>query len=349
MLGSFLGIRMWIHSRDHEQDDWLISFVYALPLRFLSRCWGAVHNIELPVFLRARVYNFWTRTFNCKLDEMKYPIESYRNLAEFFSRPLKDGIRPIANEEVVSPVDAKVTRFGLVDSKGLLEQIKGSSYPLVEFLGFEPVLKNKDSQLYFCVLYLAPGDYHRIHASSDFAVTQRVHIPGKLLSVAPIFLERIPRVFSSNERIVLAGDWDHGFYSLTSVGAYNVGSIKLTHEPEVVTNKSFQQPNEAHPYGPNSSGFYRQFSGADIMKVKRGDEVARFELGSTVVLVFEAPKDFGFTVFAGDAIRMGEPLGASGKNWPATPEEAKRRRKAAAEQQDKEYLANFKTDPIKLP
>eukprot|EP00455_Lapot_gusevi_P000105 TRINITY_DN10046_c0_g1_i1.p1 TRINITY_DN10046_c0_g1~~TRINITY_DN10046_c0_g1_i1.p1 ORF type:complete len:256 (+),score=67.18 TRINITY_DN10046_c0_g1_i1:57-824(+) len=255
---------------------------------------------------------------------MEHPLEHYKCLAEFFCRPLKQGLRPIADQIMVSPVDGRVTHYGTVGVDGTLEQIKGSSYSLSRFLGFTPhaalqlpsqgdsaPAPSSDKQLYFCVLYLAPGDYHRIHSSVDWQIRSRQHFPGQCLPVAPAFLQSVPRVFEENERVVLSGKWQHGFYSLTSVAAYNVGSIKVAFDPEVSTNLSHQTHSNPHPYGPNSSGYFKKYD--QPIHAARGLELARFELGSTVVLVFEAPKNFQFQVPFGSKVRMGQELGGLSK------------------------------------
>lgn len=172
---------MWFHFKKYPEDDLLTCVVHALPLRIPSRIWGMVHEIPLPSWIGVPLFQWWTKTFGCKLDEMKYPLEHYKNLAEFFSRPLKEGLRPIADSEIVSPCDAKVTRFGTVTADGVLEQIKGSNYELSDLLRTS-VPKVKDNhELYYCILYLAPGDYHRIHSSCQFAIKSRLHVPGKKL------------------------------------------------------------------------------------------------------------------------------------------------------------------------
>ncbi len=310
------------HWERRPDDSFRTALIHCLPLRLASRVWGWANQLTLPVFARAPIYQAWTSAFGCNLDEMRYPLEHYENLAAFFSRPLKDGARPIdETTEMVSPVDAVVTQFGSVSPAGTLEQIKGSSFALSEFLGRAPPPSiAPGNQLYFCVLYLAPGDYHRVHSSVDWSVDRRHHVPGQLLSVAPDFLRRVPNVLASNERIVLSGSWARGFFSLTSVGAQNVGSIKLVHEPHVVTNAGLAPV--AEPYGSGMGGYDREIVPA--LPLRRGDEVARFELGSTVVLVFEGPADFGFAPSAGARIRVGEPLGACGRGWPSAVPAPKR-------------------------
>lgn len=206
-----------------------------------------------PVWLRAPLYKAWTYVYDCKLDEMSFPLEEYRNLGEFFSRPLKDGVRSFVNKSghLASPVDGAVAAIGVVDdstSVPTLEQIKGARYRLDEFLGDLPSFysdkhaASEGKKLFHCVIYLAPGDYHRIHSPVDWSVSERRHFPGNLFPVNKIAAKLIPSLFVENERVVLEGEWEHGYFSMTAVGATNVGSIALTSEPEFRTNTKEQDP-----------------------------------------------------------------------------------------------------------
>ncbi|KAI9997320.1 hypothetical protein PInf_001111 [Phytophthora infestans] len=285
------------------------------PYRAASRLWGEVHDKELygskPSWMREPVYKAWTAVFNCKLDEMKYPLQDYANLGEFFSRPLKQGVRPFdsAPGHLASPVDGTVTSIGVVnDSTNVptLEQIKGARYRLDELLGDLPSFftsktsASKGKKMFHCVLYLAPGDYHRIHAPVDWQVEERRHFPGNLFPVNKTAARLIPSLFVENERVALLGEWEHGFFSLTAVGATNVGSIVITKEPEFRTNTALQDPLMGHCITKNYGG---------KVDTARGEEMAQFKLGSTVVLVFEAPESFQFTIKPGDKLILGKCIG----------------------------------------
>eukprot|EP00474_Spongospora_subterranea_P010960 CRZ11418.1 hypothetical protein [Spongospora subterranea] len=236
---------------------------------------------------------------------IRYPLAAHLSLQEFFTRPLRKTARPIAAADLVSPADGLVTVIGRVGSDGRLEQIKGSSYSLGAFLTCQPSSCSPGAALYYAVIYLGPGDYHRIHSSSDWLLCDRTHCPGDLFPVNPSLLKHIPALFSLNERVVLTGTWRHGFYSLTAVGAYNVGSIHLNVEPDLQTNVS------DHSYGTDASGqpiAHRRRIGP--MQIEKGQEIGRFMLGSTVVLVWEAPEQFTFNVIPGQKILMGQNIGS---------------------------------------
>lgn len=211
----------------------------------------------------------------------RYPLESYANLGEFFSRPLKDGARVFDADRrhLPSPVDGTVASFGVVDNSSsvpTLEQIKGARYRLDEFLGGLPsfftskhVEDKRGKKMYHCVLYLAPGDYHRIHSPVDWSVSERRHFPGDLFPVNKIAARLVPSLFVENERVALLGEWEHGFFSLTAVGATNVGSIVLSREPEFRTNTKDQDSL----VGKCISKMY-----AGSPEASRGEEIAQFKV-----------------------------------------------------------------------
>ncbi|KAF0747491.1 hypothetical protein AaE_007707 [Aphanomyces astaci] len=256
--------------------------LHLVSYRAISRAWGAVNDIELPVWMREPIYNAWTRAFDCKLDEMKYPLEHYKNLGEFFSRPLKDGIRPVNWDPrcVSSPVDGTMASFGVVDFTDdipVMEQIKGVRYRMDDFLGDVPAFFDKPSKagnkLFHCVIYLAPGDYHRIHSPIDWSMGERRHFPGDLFPVNSRAVHFVPSLFTWNERVDFATNKWTDFYLTKPWGTCDT---KKYERQELVT---------------------------------RGDQVAQFQLGSTVVLVFEAPDDFEFTAKSGDKVRYGASIG----------------------------------------
>jgi phosphatidylserine decarboxylase len=323
--------------------------MYLLSWNVASYVWGKIHHITLPMWAREPMYMAWTLAFKCNLDEMRYGLKSYRCLGDFFSRPLKDDMRPIhQTSPIVSPVDGTVYSCVKIENARekldtpIVNHVKGLNYSLRAFLGKRSNLydqaepKNKTC-LYQCVIYLAPGDYHRIHSSSDWTITRRKHFPGALLPVNPVFVKYVNGLFAVNERIVIEGTWNANtideqqqqqeeenqkyFFSLSAVGAYNVGSIELNFDTQVVTN---EKPHKIAAYVPkypdnpdadsekrcpNRTCTYDRIFPSGI-HVQRGEEIAKFKLGSTVVLIFEAPEDLNlqFAVKSGQKVRMGQTL-----------------------------------------
>lgn len=290
-----------------------VSLYTMLPLRATSRFWGWVHNINLPSSIRKPVLNLFVSTYGCNVTEaIVEDLSKYRNLGEFFSRHLKKEVRPIhCGHSVVSPADGLVLHFGAIEND-LVEQVKGITYSLKSFLGIKEdqdqsvgdvqchkqLLCNKDNALYHCVIYLAPGDYHKFHSPTQWNVTHRQHFHGSLLSVCPGVVSWISGLFNINERVVYRGNWQHGFFSLTAVGATNVGSIKVFCDEALQTNQKKWSKGccEEKHFNP------------PIAIKEKGELFGEFNLGSTIVLVFEAPKDIKFTIQSGQKIKYGEPI-----------------------------------------
>ncbi|UJO14387.1 Phosphatidylserine decarboxylase proenzyme 1, mitochondrial [Fulvia fulva] len=191
--------------------------------------------------------------------------------------------------------------------------------------------------LYYCVVYLAPGDYHRFHSPVSWVVESRRHFAGELYSVSPFLVKNLPGLFTLNERVALLGRWKYGFFSYTPVGATNVGSIVINFDRELRTNSLLtdtladKAAEEASERGEPYSG-YAEATYTSASKVlgghalRRGEEMGGFQLGSTIVMVFEAPKgrrptfDEGFTgterrggwkwcIENGKKVQVGEKLG----------------------------------------
>lgn len=342
------------------QPDVRSTLLRLLPLRSISRCWGVLTSVEIPVSLRSHVYGAWARAFHSNLDEAALPLDEYASLRDFFVRTLKEGSRPIDPDPrcLVSPVDGIVLRFGEIKGAGaMIEQVKGFSYSVFSLLGassFLPTIAKGDMHeessepenasgeksskswwsislaspkvwnsvtarpmkgLFYCVIYLKPGDYHRVHAPADWNILVRRHFSGRLYPVNERSTRTIRNLYVENERVVLEGLWQEGFMALAAVGATNIGSIELSIEPELRTNQAkkkllHSERPEERLYEPDGVG----------RMLKKGDEVAAFNMGSTVVLVFQAPtsisqkngdssSDFEFLVRRGDKIHVGEALG----------------------------------------
>ncbi|XP_011893308.1 PREDICTED: phosphatidylserine decarboxylase proenzyme isoform X6 [Cercocebus atys] len=250
----------------------------------------------------------------------------YRQYEKYRERELeKLGLEippKLAGHWEISPSDGKILNFGQVKNCEV-EQVKGVTYSLESFLGprtytedlpFPPaascdsfknqLVTREGNELYHCVIYLAPGDYHCFHSPTDWTVSHRRHFPGSLMSVNPGMARWIKELFCHNERVVLTGDWKHGFFSLTAVGATNVGSIRIYFDRDLHTNSP-----------RHSKGSYNDFSfvthtNREGVPMRKGEHLGEFNLGSTIVLIFEAPKDFNFQLKTGQKIRFGEALGS---------------------------------------
>ncbi|XP_036823644.1 phosphatidylserine decarboxylase proenzyme, mitochondrial isoform X9 [Oncorhynchus mykiss] len=308
-------------------NDTQVALYKTIPTRLLSRAWGRLNQVELPTWLRKPVYSLYIWTFGVNMQEAAVEdLIQYRNLGEFFRRKLKPAVRPVCNSHcVISPADGKILHFGRVRNCEV-EQVKGVTYSLETFLGphtwaeainctikpsneedpssFQDLLVTKEgNELFHCVVYLAPGDYHCFHSPTDWRVAHRRHFPGSLMSVNPGVARWIKELFCHNERVVLSGEWTHGFFSLTAVGATNVGSIRIYFDKELRTN------SPRYSKGSYNDFSYLSNNNQEGVSMRKGEHLGEFNLGSTIVLLFEAPHDFTFNLKAGQKIRYGEPLG----------------------------------------
>lgn len=204
----------------------------------------------------------------------------------------------------------------------------GASLALGEKPWYDVLSADKKTALYYTVIYLAPGDYHRFHSPADWVVERRRHFAGELYSVSPYLQRTMPGLFTLNERVVLLGRWRYGFFSYVPVGATNVGSIKINFDRELRTNSlttdtaADRAAEEASARGEPYSGFAEATyeAASPILgghALRRGDEMGGFQLGSTVVLIFEAPyhegadpaTGFRWAVEKGQTVKMGQALG----------------------------------------
>ncbi|XP_041348176.1 phosphatidylserine decarboxylase proenzyme, mitochondrial-like isoform X4 [Gigantopelta aegis] len=290
-----------------------------MPLKTMSRWWGQFNELCLPVFLRRPILGLYIWMFNVNLAEAQVEnLRDYKNLGEFFRRTLKPNVRIVDDDHILtSPADGKILHYGYVHN-GVLEQVKGMTYSLQGFFGpsigstnmstdgieteddyYNRLGIQPGNRLFHCVIYLAPGDYHRFHSPAHWTIQHRRHFPGELLSVNPGIARWIQGLFNFNERVVYTGNWEHGFFSLTAVGATNVGSIKIYCDQDLTTNNKIKY----------SEGTYFDWKFPEPIRVEKGEMFGEFNLGSTIVLIFEAPKNFDFKIQNEQKIKFGQPVG----------------------------------------
>ncbi|XP_040915297.1 phosphatidylserine decarboxylase proenzyme, mitochondrial isoform X2 [Toxotes jaculatrix] len=302
-----------------------VALYHSFPTRLLSRTWGRLNGVELPTWLRKPVYSLYIWTFGVNMQEAAVEdLHQYRNLGEFFRRRLKPTVRPLcASSCLISPADGRILHFGRVKNSEV-EQVKGVTYSLENFLGPQKqhgsdssssfrdlLLSSPDSDLFHVVVYLAPGDYHCFHSPTDWRVDLRRHFPGSLMSVNPGVARWVKELFCLNERVALIGQWQHGFFSLTAVGATNVGSIRVYFDQELQTNAPRYSKGSFHDHSYVAIGDQLlKATDEGGVALQRGEAMGEFNLGSTIVLLFEAPKDFSFNLQPGQRIRVGEGLGS---------------------------------------
>ncbi|HMT79924.1 MAG TPA: archaetidylserine decarboxylase, partial [Azonexus sp.] len=221
---------------------------------------------------------------------------SYKSFNEFFTRPLKDGARPQADADFISPVDGAISQFGAIDRDQIF-QAKGHSYSTTALVGGDRKLAEQFENGSFATLYLSPRDYHRIHMPCDGQLTRMIYVPGELFSVNPTTARGVPGLFARNERVVCVFESAFGPFVLTLVGATIVGSMATVWHGMI---------------NPPRPGVVREwrYDGDTTVNLKKGQEMGRFLLGSTVVMLF--PKNtlaFNPDWAPTGAIRMGEMMG----------------------------------------
>jgi phosphatidylserine decarboxylase len=269
---------------------------YALPHRALSRLvywatrwtWAPWKN-----FLIGRVVKAYGVDMSqaAQADPFAYP-----SFNAFFTRSLKPGARPIAADErvIACPADGRISQYGSIRD-GRIFQAKGQDFSAAELLGNEATATPyKHGQ--FITVYLSPRDYHRVHAPLSGTLRETVHIPGRLFSVAPFAVEAVPRLFARNERLVCHFDGVHGPFVVVMVGAMLVSGVETVWSGV-----------EIPPYA--SAVVHKDWRGKGI-RLERGAELARFNMGSTVILLLPsggAEFDSGLSVQM--PVEMGMPIG----------------------------------------
>jgi phosphatidylserine decarboxylase len=283
------------------QAEWFIALQRLVPQHGLSRLGSMLAEATTPWFKNALIKQF-IRTYNVNLDEAaSSSLDDYPNFNDFFTRALKEGLRPIDSDKnsIVCPADGTVSQLGQI-REGNIIQAKGKSFSVANLLGDGFTEKNDaDSQRFingdFITIYLSPSDYHRVHMPVEGTLAYSRYIPGKLFSVNDTTAQHIDGLFAKNERLVCMFDTSMGRCAVILVGAMMVAGIESVwqghYQPGVVQTDQFEP---------------------DQVSLKAGEEMGRFKFGSTVILMFEQ----GATTWAeryqtGATTRMGEALAKS--------------------------------------
>ncbi|WP_230769979.1 archaetidylserine decarboxylase [Sphingomonas sp. Leaf4] len=223
-------------------------------------------------------------------------IASYQSFNDFFTRPLRAGVRPIATADFVCPVDGAISQFGPIDDHHMV-QAKGHRFTTTELVGGDIALAARFRHGSFANLYLSPSDYHRLHMPCDGRLTRMIYVPGKLFSVNPVTARGVPSLFARNERVVcIFESADHGPFVIVLVGATIVGSMATVWHGVV---------------NPRRTGRTAEWRYADQeIVLKKGEEMGRFLLGSTIVMLFGQGTIAFNKDWAPEAkVRLGEAMG----------------------------------------
>lgn len=286
---------------------------YVLPKQALTRFAGRVASRQ-----RGRVTTELIRWFVGKyqvnMSEAAEPdITRYLSFNDFFTRALRPDARPLAQADLICPVDGAISQFGRIEDDQIF-QAKGHSYSTTTLVGGDAALADKFRHGSFATLYLSPRDYHRIHMPCDGTLRRMIYVPGDLFSVNPATARGVPGLFARNERVVCVFDTARGPMVLTLVGATIVGSMATVWHG--VLNRSRQGVVREWLYG-DAEG--EGDGKAPAVHLRQGEEMGRFLLGSTVVMLFpEGPLSFNPSWQPGGAVRLGQSMG----NYPAEPTRA---------------------------
>lgn len=280
-------------------DKLFVMSQYVTPQLTVSRLAGRLADMDQNPGLKNRVVRWFIDRYGVNMDEALEPNpEAYPSFNAFFTRELKPGLRPIDDRDsvVVSPVDGAISQLGTVTNDRVF-QAKGQSFSLTELLGGDAERAKEFENGEFATIYLSPKDYHRIHMPLTGTLREMTYVPGKLFSVNPTTAEQVPNLFARNERVACIFDTDAGPLAMVLVGAMIVGSMETTWAGVVAPGTTgVETISYQHLETP--------------IRLEKGQEMGRFRLGSTVVMVM--PKgvvDWQQNQVAGATVRMGEAFG----------------------------------------
>ena len=267
---------------------------YLLPKQALTSLAGRFASAQAGS-VTTSVIRWFVGQYGVNMQEAAEPdIAQYATFNDFFTRALRTGARPLANAAFVCPVDGAISQLGPIAGDQIF-QAKGHTYSTTALVGGDATLASRFTDGAFATIYLSPKDYHRIHMPSGGRLRRMIHVPGDLFSVNPATARGVPGLFARNERVVCVFDGEQGPFVLVLVGATIVGSMATVWHGVV---------NATRP------GTVREWHYDDRdISLAKGDEMGRFLLGSTVVLLY--PKDtiaFDESWVAARPVRMGEQM-----------------------------------------
>lgn len=276
-----------------------IAVQYVIPQHGISRLAGRLANCTIPWVKNALIRGF-TRIHPIRWEEAlgEHP-GAYPSFNAFFTRGLKPSARPLdpGEDQVLSPADGCTGQLGAIDGDTLF-QAKGQSYSLIALLGGDTTLATHLHGGQYLTVYLSPRDYHRLHMPLSGRLVSMLHIPGALFNVGPLTAAAIPGIYARNERVVTVFDTDCGIMALVLVGATIVGSIATVWHGTVT---------------PPSTKQLRRYDYRDHqppIELARGAELGRFNLGSTIIALFEPGLvEWRADLTEGSAVQVGQRLG----------------------------------------
>lgn len=279
-------------------DKLKIALQYMMPKHLLSRLVGKLAAAELGM-VTTSVIKWFIKQYKIDMSEAaQSEPEAYASFNAFFTRALKPGIRPLCDDDdyIVHPVDGAVSQCGSIKS-GRIFQAKGHDYSALALLGDQVDDAKRFEGGDFATIYLAPKDYHRIHMPIKGTLSKMTYVPGELFSVNPLTAENVPGLFARNERVVAIFETEIGPIAMVLVGATIVASIETVWAGTVTP-----------PTGKKVFTWDYPTEGPEALTLDKGEEMGRFKLGSTVVMLFakDAIEEFADGVKPKAVTRMGQ-------------------------------------------
>jgi phosphatidylserine decarboxylase len=275
----------------------MVALQYVLPKKLLTQLAGAFARSQSGALTQFAIRKFVAKYGVNMAEALSSDLASYTSFNDFFTRALKPGARPLASAAYVCPVDGAISQFGAIEGNQIF-QAKGHQYSTRALVGGDTTLAALFDGGHFATIYLSPKDYHRIHMPCDGSLQRMIYVPGDLFSVNPATALAVPGLFARNERVVCVFDTARGPFVLTLVGATIVGSMATAWHGVV---------------NPPRSAEIREWKYvAGEVELKQGDEMGRFLLGSTVVMLW--PRDalrFNDGWHPAAPVRMGEMMASA--------------------------------------
>ena len=273
---------------------------YFVPQHALSRAAGCLADSTWPA-IKNPMIDFFIQRYGIDMNLAAEPSpHAYASFNDFFTRALKDGIRPITEADIASPADGAISQIGQIEQEKLF-QAKGHYYTLNQLLGGDENSAQHFKNGHFATIYLSPKDYHRVHMPVTGTLKKMIYVPGRLFSVNTLTAQNVPSLFARNERVICLFDTELGPMAVILVGAMIVASIE-TVWAGLITPPKRQLKQFTYPQ-------------AEEIRLEKGEEMGRFKLGSTVIVLFgENVVNWTEDLKEQSPVVMGQTLGEANPN-----------------------------------
>jgi len=269
------------------------GLLYVLPHHAISRI---VLKLTRLTWQKNAVIRWFIKKFDVDMsDAVESEPDAYKHFNAFFTRALKPAARPICDglSSVACPADGCVSALGPIADNRLF-QAKGHDYTLAQLLGNQDVEIERYRHGSFITIYLSPKDYHRLHMPLAGQLQSQTYVPGRLFSVAPHTVKTVNGIFARNERVIAQFDTNAGAMALVLVGAINVAAIETVWSGLVTPPRHSGVKHEPYP--------------VDTLSLDKGQEMGRFNMGSTIIAIFEQNLDWHSSLRTGTDVRMGQAI-----------------------------------------